>query len=166
MKVLDPLKKPLKLYQLKHTRVWGCMQHEYLCGSLPVHVVSTQARVNSWSSCIFTVPHLPCFPVKLRSSWWCEGPAWAPLSVNLAVLVVGTRKFICLYDFCSHMSAATYYNKIVVNGKHELPPHACSVLRGGQHWFLDGEVWPSSVETVYLLTRLSWEGLLWYLQLR
>ncbi len=30
-----------------HTRAWGCQQQEYLCGSLRVHVVSTQTRVNS-----------------------------------------------------------------------------------------------------------------------
>jgi hypothetical protein len=80
---LDGLKKPLKLYQIYHiapkkcfchqqlnsitshaprTRAWGCTQQEYLCGSLRVHVVSTQARVNSWPSCILPVPHLPCFP--------------------------------------------------------------------------------------------------------
>jgi hypothetical protein len=47
---------------LKHTRVWGSLQQEYLCGSLRVHVVSTQSRVNSWSSCILPVPHLPYFP--------------------------------------------------------------------------------------------------------
>jgi len=35
----------------------------------------------------------------------CEGPGKAPLSGILAPFVVYSRKFICLYAFCSHMSA-------------------------------------------------------------